>query len=438
MNIISAFTGVALVWSGLSLAQTHHPLPVADVHVHYSHDSVEMTPPERAVELMREANLKFALVSSSDDRGTQLLSELAPDLIVPALRPYTRRGQIDSWQSSEANLRYVESLLETNRYASLGEFHLYGADADLPIPRRMVELAVKHNLLLQAHSDADAVERLLAQDKTIRVIWAHAGFEDPVSIGAMLAKHDRLWADLAFRSEVGAGEQLSDDWRELFTRFPDRLMLGTDSFTPERLYFIPRHAERARQWLAELPAEVAEAIAWKNAYDLIMPVWMQNRQPAAHDHAAMKHDQKSMAAVDGLSASEVVLTGKSEQHTLVQNLVIGVECENSDAPFLIEDQGIKVSIRPLADLAVSEPVPLSLTVCGEQMADAEVTLDAAMPAHGHGINYEPSHDVVARSDMGQQLHVEGVILHMPGQWQWRVSIKNSQGQRVLTHDFVVQ
>ena len=60
-------------------------LPIADVHVHYSHDSVELTPPERVIELMRQANLKFALVSSSDDKGTQLLSLIH---ISEPTRPY--------------------------------------------------------------------------------------------------------------------------------------------------------------------------------------------------------------------------------------------------------------------------------------------------------------------------------------------------------------
>ncbi len=52
---------------GNVFAQSDASLPIADAHVHYSHDSVEMTPPERVIELMRDANLKFALVSSSDD-----------------------------------------------------------------------------------------------------------------------------------------------------------------------------------------------------------------------------------------------------------------------------------------------------------------------------------------------------------------------------------
>ena len=136
---------------------------------------------------MRNANLKFALVSSSDDNGTQLLSELAPDLIIPGLRPYRRRGETGTWFNDEAALAYVENLLAKNRYASIGEFHLFGSSADLPIPKRIVELAVEHNLVLHAHSDADAVERLLAQNSQVKVLWAHSGFDEPEVVSAMLA-----------------------------------------------------------------------------------------------------------------------------------------------------------------------------------------------------------------------------------------------------------
>ena len=41
-------------------------------------------------------------------------------------------------------------------------------------------------------------------------------------------------------------------------------MVGTDTFTPERLFYVPEHAAWSRAWLADLPPDVAERIAWKN------------------------------------------------------------------------------------------------------------------------------------------------------------------------------
>ncbi|MBX2882351.1 MAG: amidohydrolase [Granulosicoccus sp.] len=347
---------------------------------------------------MREANLKFALVSSSDDQGTQLLSDLAPDLIVPGLRPYRRRGELSSWFTDPAALAYVERLLATNRYASIGEFHLYGSDADLEIPRRIVELAEKNNLILHAHSDMEAVERLLAQSSSVKVLWAHSGFDAPEAISAMLSKHDRLWADLAFRSDVGSGGQLSDDWIKLFVEHPDRMMLGTDTYTPERMYFIPEHAEGSRVWLKSLAPEVAEKVAWKNAHDLIMPVWEANRMKTPSDGCRTS-----------IADSAIIV---------------------SNSPF--------VAIEPLRAISVSQPFSVLVTLCGDVGDDLEVILDAAMPAHGHGMNYSPEHTVLEQSDTQMKLQVDGLVLHMPGNWQWQLDLSSAGQRRELTHDFKVQ
>ncbi len=239
-------------------------LPIFDAHVHYSHDAVSVVPPKEAVALLRKAGLKRAVVSSSDDAGTQKLLAAAPDLVIPELRPYRTRGDVSTWAKDEGVLRYVEDLLTKHTYAAIGEFHLFGADADLPIPRRIVQLAKQHGLILHAHSDADAVDRIFAQDPSARVLWAHSGFEPPAKVREMLRKHKNLWADLAFRSEQGAGGKVPAEWREAFMEFPDRFMVGTDTFVPERWHYIPEHAAFSRAWLTDLPAEVAERIAWKN------------------------------------------------------------------------------------------------------------------------------------------------------------------------------
>jgi hypothetical protein len=239
-------------------------LPIVDAHLHYSHDAWDVVPAKDVVALLRKAGVKRALVSSSGDDGTQKLLAEAPDIIVPELRPYRRRGDVSTWTKDDTVIPYLEERLAKFRYVGIGEFHLYGADADLPVPRRMVELAKQHQLLLHAHSDADAVERLFRQDPNARVLWAHAGFDSPARVREMLRKYKNLWADLAFRTDHAPGGKLAPEWREAFLEFPDRFMVGTDTFTPERWHYVPEHASWSRGWLAELPPDVAERIAHKN------------------------------------------------------------------------------------------------------------------------------------------------------------------------------
>ncbi|MFO1325400.1 MAG: hypothetical protein U1F15_15240 [Burkholderiales bacterium] len=247
-------------------------LPIFDAHVHYSHDAWDNLPPADAIAILRKAGLKRALVSSSGDEGTQRLVQLAPELVIPSLRPYRTRGDVSTWVRDETVTAFLEDRLRRSRYAAIGEFHLYGADVELPVPKRMIALARQHKLVLHAHSDVDAIERIFRQDPDARVLWAHSGFERADSVRDMLRKHRNLWCDLAFRSEHGSAGKVPAEWRALFTEFPDRFTVGTDTFTPERWHYIVEHANWSRAWLADLPAPLAERIAWRNG-DALFASW---------------------------------------------------------------------------------------------------------------------------------------------------------------------
>ena len=258
-----ASLGIACFSFGAGIARAAD-LPIFDAHLHYSHDAWDLVPPKEAIAILRKAGVKRALISSSGDEGQQRLFAEAPDLVIPELRPYRSRGETGSWFRDQSVIPYLEDRLKKYRYAGIGEFHLFGADADLPVPRRMVQLARQHKLFLHAHSDVDAVERLFKQWPEAKILWAHAGFERPEKVREMLRKHRNLWADLAFRTDHARGAKVDADWRAAFLEFPDRFMVGSDSFTPERWHYVGEHANWSRQWLADLPKDVAEHIAWKN------------------------------------------------------------------------------------------------------------------------------------------------------------------------------
>lgn len=254
----------ALAFLTFALTAKAQPLPIFDAHLHYSHDAWDVVPVEEVLSILRKAGVRRALVSSSGDEGQQRLYRAAPDLIIPELRPYRRRGEIGTWFQDESVVKYLEEKLSRFKYAGIGEFHIYGADVDLPVPRRMIQLAKQYNLFLHSHSDADAIERQFRQWPQARILWAHAGFDRPERVAEMLRKHRNLWCDLAFRTDHASGGKVDPAWRKVFLEFPERFMVGTDSFTPERWHYVGEHADWSRKWLADLPREVAERIAWKN------------------------------------------------------------------------------------------------------------------------------------------------------------------------------
>ena len=180
------------------------------------------------------------------------------------------------------------------------------------------------------------------------------------------------------------------------------MMLGTDTYTPERMYYLPEHAESARVWLDTLPADLAERIAWKNAHDLLMPLWQSNRSKA------------SAATTDTACAP---------------NEGSGVY-KVSDSP--------AIYIEPSDSIAVSEQFSAVVTVCGEAMASSVFKLDATMPSHGHGMNYTPAYTVLAQSSDMIKVQVDGLVLHMPGDWQWLVELGNGNERDTYSHTFNVQ
>lgn len=253
---------VALFLTGPASAEN---LPIFDAHIHYSHDAVKLVPPEEIAKILREAGVRKALVSSSDDNGTQLLKAAAPDIIVPALRPYRRRGEISSWMHDPTVIDYLKDRLGQFEYEAIGEFHAFGDDIQTDVIQTMITMARERNLILHHHGDRAALDQIIATWPEGRVLWAHSGFEDPADVADALRTHPRLWADLAFRSEMATNGRVADKWRAVFLEFPDRFMVGTDTFAPERWYYVGSHADYSREWLADLPAEVARKIAFENA-----------------------------------------------------------------------------------------------------------------------------------------------------------------------------
>lgn len=257
-------------------------MPIFDAHLHYSHDAWERLPPKEAVALMRQAGLRRAMVSSSSDEGTQKLHAEAPDLVLPVLRPYRTRAEIGTWTRDETVIAHLQARLARFRYVAIGEYHVSGEDADLPVVRRVVQMAREHRLALHSHSDADAIERQFKQDAGARILWAHSGFDSPANVRALLRRHRNLWCDLAFRSDHAMVDaqrgRVETGWREAFLEFPDRFLVGTDTFTPERWFYVGEHARWSRMWLADLPRDVAEAIAWRNGDRLFSQAWAARRQ----------------------------------------------------------------------------------------------------------------------------------------------------------------
>lgn len=246
--------------------------PIVDTHIHYSENSWSVHTPEEVLRILAGAGVRQAFVSSTPDEGTLRLHQAAPGVVIPVLRPYRRAGELGSWHGDPTVVPYLEARLARGIYRGIGEFHLYGADAQSPVTRAVLDLAARHGVFVHCHCDAEAIDILASLRPDVRVLWAHAGMSsDALTVGALVDRHPRLLVELALRSDIASGDQLDPAWRALFLRHPDRFMVGTDTWVPSRWADLPGVQARTRAWLATLPDAVAARIASENAERLARP-----------------------------------------------------------------------------------------------------------------------------------------------------------------------
>ena len=100
--------------------------------------------------------------------------------MVPFVRLYRNRADYGGWFGDRSIHEMVESELARGTAAGpfrgIGEFHLYdSANADGPVARSLMQLAQERDLVVLAHVDDVAIDKLLAHAPKARVIWAHTG-----------------------------------------------------------------------------------------------------------------------------------------------------------------------------------------------------------------------------------------------------------------------
>ena len=261
---------LVLSLSAGSLRAQTADLPIFDTHIHYSAPDWAEYPEERILGILDRAGIKRALVSSTPDEGTIRLYQKDPRRIVPILRPYRTREDIGHWWQDPSVLPYIESRLALKVHRGIGEFHLFGGQTHTPVIKGVTELAVREAIYLHAHSDELAIVELFTVEPRLRIIWAHAGMTSgPQAVGALLDRYPNLWVDLAIRNgDVAPGGLLDPGWRALFIRHADRFLAGTDTWVTSRWEALPGSVAEVRHYLSQLPRDVAEKIAFRNAEQL--------------------------------------------------------------------------------------------------------------------------------------------------------------------------
>ena len=253
-------------------------LSIFDMHLHYSREAWGPYPPDRIAEMMNENGIRGGLVSSAPDEGSFRLKAILGDRIVPTLGPY--RNQIDpaSWTRDPTVVPYFETAYRKGAHRGFGEIHLKVGGTSLPVVKSAIAFAARESLFLHVDAPAPALVEVLEAAPGSTVLWAHAGVDATApQVDELLAKWPRLWVELSFRdSEMSFHGEISALWGPVFTKYPDRFMVGTDTWLAggggrnmggvnDRFDGFSEVVKTIRGWLRLLPTDLGEAIAHGNA-----------------------------------------------------------------------------------------------------------------------------------------------------------------------------
>lgn len=256
--------------------------PLFDAHLHYNVEAAEGPHPlPDVLGRMQRAGVRAIIANSRPNDGTKSLAgspatRTAGVTVVPFVRLYRNRADYDNWFRDPSIAAMVQAELAAGTaagpYRGLGEFHLYdSANANGPVAKQLMQLAEAKGLAVLAHVDDRAVELLFAHAPKARLIWAHAGIGGvPVErVRALLKAHPTLMGELSYRPGLTDAEgRLSAEWKALLTEFPDRFLVGSDTWVNARWVDYDNLMTAARRWLGDLPHAIASRIAWGNGASL--------------------------------------------------------------------------------------------------------------------------------------------------------------------------
>jgi hypothetical protein len=251
--------------------------PLFDAHLHYNDDALTAHPLPDVLAKFQRNEVRAIVANSRPNDGTKILASATAETraasvtVVPFVRLYRNRADYSNWFRDETIYQRVLDELKTGTpsgaYRGIGEFHLYdSANANGPVAKKLMQLAEQRGLVVLAHVDDVAIELLYAHAPKAKVIWAHTGIGGvPVArVRELLNKHPGLMGELSYRPGLTQDGKLSAPWRELFTEFADRFLIGSDTWVNQRWQHYDDLMAEYRRWLGELPPDVAARIAYLN------------------------------------------------------------------------------------------------------------------------------------------------------------------------------
>ncbi|MDH5445348.1 MAG: amidohydrolase [Gammaproteobacteria bacterium] len=264
------------------------PPPFADVHLHFNWDQEELVSAEQAIEILKRHNVELAVVTATPSSNAVKLRKAGGDWVLPIYSPYIDVRARYGWFNRPDVLVRARKALQSGEYFGIGEVHLViglGPRRDNRVFTGLLALAEEFNLPFLLHTEAGSykyMESVCRKYPKIRFLWAHAGG----LLGAdhsdkLLASCKNVWIELSARDPHHYGtfligdNRVSKPWLNVFKKYPDRFMTGTDPVwkaseihrwdrADEGWLHFDEFIQFHRHWMSQLPPDIERKIRLEN------------------------------------------------------------------------------------------------------------------------------------------------------------------------------
>lgn len=290
-----------------------------DVHAHLISDRFSI---DEAVKIIKDAKIQAMIImqtpvdlsriATPESHGIPQAAEQYPDQFAQMyqgealvmLHQAVKKGSYTAAEE-ERFKSLAEEAAKSQKYVGFGELalrHYPQPDLKDPLQREarditisgdhpwmltLSDIGAKYNLPLDIHIEPEnstivGLEKLISHNPETKIIFDHAGWYNTGEATAdlfsrLMKKYPNFYASIKLRKPASdeqskvaileKGGKIKSEWLEVFQKYPDRFMIGTDvKFgldTSEGKY--EEILALTDKFLNALPADLASKIATKNA-----------------------------------------------------------------------------------------------------------------------------------------------------------------------------
>lgn len=267
-------------------------IPISDAHAHFYYGNPSYI--DEWISEMDKNNVRKTVLFAGTGGSYTGQEDVDIQKILDAYNKYPDRTFpiLSGFDPQDENsVGYLENQLSTGKWKGIGEMYMitewlpsYKTRADHPVMLRIYGVLENYDVPIFAHyemweqGDADALYGVLENHPSLKFVWLHLGAGSAFELDNALAKYPNLYiqfdpSNFSTICSTPSFDSLSQEYIDLFEKYPDRFMVGTDIACGADGHIDSAAFENVisthRRLISQLTPTTAEKIGYKNLEGLV-------------------------------------------------------------------------------------------------------------------------------------------------------------------------